>query len=213
MRGPAEHRENIRGYRLRTASRGPRERFLEWHFVRSMSIEDGLVVDDVAGTEDAVSAGRIFEPVTIAATFCSSMTFQSMNSSMSGWSKSRQTILAARLVVPPDLIAPAARSPMRRKDMRPDERPPPDRDSPSPRSLEKFVPVPDPYLNKRASRTHRSMMPCSLTRSSSIDWMKQACGWGCSKALAALATSRVLDRRSSGLVRVQTIHRRSGVRC
>ncbi len=48
------------------------------------------------------------------------------------------------------------------------------------RSLEKFVPVPEPYLNRRASRTHRSMMPLSLTRSSSIDWMKQACGWGCS---------------------------------
>src|SRR6266542_648197 len=29
-----------------------------------------------------------------------------------------------------------------------------------------------------ASRTHRSMIPPSLTRSSAIDWMKQACGCG-----------------------------------
>jgi integron integrase len=47
-------------------------------------------------------------------------------------------------------------------------------------SFEKFDPVPLPYLKRRASRTHRSMMPFSLTRSSSIDWMKQACGCGCS---------------------------------
>ena len=77
--------------------------------------------------------------------------------------------LVARLVVPPDLMAPAARSPIFRNDMRPEERPPPDKDSPSPRKREKLVPVPDPYLKSRASRTHRSMMPFSLTRSSSID--------------------------------------------
>ena len=34
--------------------------------------------------------------------------------------------------------------------------------------LEKFVPVPDPYLNNRASLTHKSIMPPSFTRSSSI---------------------------------------------
>jgi hypothetical protein len=50
----------------------------------------------------------------------------------------------------------------------------------SPRMNEKLEPVPEPYLNRRASRTHRSMMPPSLTRSSEIDWMKQACGCGCS---------------------------------
>ena len=110
----------------------------------------------------------------MAATFCSSITFQSMNASISGWSKSRHTILAARLVVPPDLIAPAARSPILRKDISPEDFPPPDNGSFSPRSLEKLVPVPDPYLNNRASRTHKSIIPPSLTRSSSTDWMKQA---------------------------------------
>src|SRR5258706_556444 len=39
------------------------------------------------------------------------------------------TILAARRVVPPDLMAPAARSPIFRKLIKPDERPPPARRS------------------------------------------------------------------------------------
>src|SRR5260221_5933500 len=90
------------------------------------------------------------------------------------------TILAARRVVPPDLMAPAARSPILRKLIRPDDLPPPESFSFSPRSEEKFVPVPEPYLKSRASRVHRSMIPPSLTRSSATDWMKQACGWGCS---------------------------------
>src|SRR6202041_1002304 len=94
------------------------------------------------------------------------------------------TILAARRVVPPDLIAPAARSPILRKLIRPDDLPPPESFSPWPRNLEKFVPVPEPYLNSRASRTHKAMIPPSLTRSSEIDWMKQACGCGCSEAVA-----------------------------
>ena len=45
---------------------------------------------------------------------------------------------------------------------------------------EKFVPVPEPYLKSRASRTQRSMIPPSFTRSSWTDWMKQAWGCGCS---------------------------------
>src|SRR3546814_984999 len=82
---------------------------------------------------------------------------------------SQITILAARRVVPPDLMAPAARSPIFRKLIRPDDLPPPDSRSFSPRSFEKLLPVPEPYLNRRASRTHRSMMPPSLTRSSRSD--------------------------------------------
>jgi hypothetical protein len=97
---------------------------------------------------------------------------------MSGWSRSTVTILAARRVVPPDLMAPAARSPIFRKLISPEDLPPPDNGSFSPRRAEKLLPVPEPYLKRRASRTQRSMMPPSLTRSSAIDWMKQACGWG-----------------------------------
>ena len=62
--------------------------------------------------------------------------------------------------------------------MSPDDLPPPDSGSFSPRRREKLVPVPEPYLNRRASRIHRSMMPPSLTRSSLTAWMKQAWGWG-----------------------------------
>ncbi len=81
-------------------------------------------------------------------------------------------------MVPPDLIAPAARSPTRRNDISPDDLPPPDSGSLSARIEEKFVPVPEPNLKRRASRTHRSMMPPSLTRSSRTLWMKQAWGAG-----------------------------------
>ena len=78
-----------------------------------------LAID--AGFHDRrhVPVETIFEPVTIAATFCSSFTFQLMYSSISGWSISTTTILAARRVVPPDLIAPAARSPIFRKRHQP----------------------------------------------------------------------------------------------
>src|SRR6185295_10571846 len=88
---------------------------------------------------------RILEPVTSAATFCSSITFQLMYFSMSGWSMSTTTILAARRVVPPDLMAPAARSPILRKLIRPEDLPPPDKGSFSPRSLE-HPKVHDPAL-------------------------------------------------------------------
>ena len=74
----------------------------------------------------------------------------------------------------------------------PDDLPPPDRLSPSPRMRLKLDPVPDPYLNRRASRTHRSMIPPSFTRSSLTDWMKQACGCGCSYALAERVSSPLL---------------------
>ncbi len=108
----------------------------------------------------------IFIPSTIAWTLISSRTFQLMNSAMSGWFMSRQTILAARRVVPPLLIALAARSPIFSHDISPLLLPPPESFSPSPRRWLKFVPVPEPYLNSRASRTHRSMIPPSFTRSS-----------------------------------------------
>ena len=92
-----------------------------------------------------------------------------MKSSISGWSRSKITIFAALLVVPPDLIAPAALSPIFRKDITPEETPPPESFSPSPRKFEKFVPVPEPNLNNLASLTQRSIIPPSFTRSSSID--------------------------------------------
>jgi hypothetical protein len=49
-----------------------------------------------------------------------------MKSTISGWSMSRQTIFAARRVVPPLLVLPAARSKTSRKDISPEEVPPPE---------------------------------------------------------------------------------------
>ena len=118
---------------------------------------------------------RILLPITSAETFSSSLDFQSMYSSISGWSRSRVTILAALLVVPPDFIAPAALSPILRKDSNPLELPPPERGSPAPRILEKFEPVPEPNLNSNASRFHRPIIDSEPpTRESDTDWMKQA---------------------------------------
>ena len=51
-------------------------------------------------------------------------------------------------MVPPDLIAPAARSPILRKHIRPDDLPPPESGSFSPRSLEKLEPVPRAVLEE-----------------------------------------------------------------
>ena len=55
----------------------------------------------------------------------SSMALHQMKSSMSGWSTSRMTILAARRVLPPDLIVPAEASAPRMKLTGPDAVPPP----------------------------------------------------------------------------------------
>src|SRR6267378_478510 len=112
---------------------------------------------------------------TSAATLRSSRTFHWMKSMISGWSRSSTTILAARRVVPPDLVAPAPRSSTSRNDMRPEEVPPPDSFSMRPRSFEKLLPVPEPNLKTRASLRASSKMDM---RSSPTDWMKQAETWG-----------------------------------
>src|SRR4051794_1303282 len=85
------------------------------------------------------------------------------------------TILAARRVLPPDLITPAKLSNPRMKDTGPEAVPPPEMASLLPRSLEKLVPVPEPYLKSRPSvRTS----PRIDSMSSSTELMKQAehCG-------------------------------------
>ena len=82
--------------------------------------------------------------------------------------------LGGAAVVPPDLMAPAARSPILRKLITPEDLPPPDSSSFSARIFEKLVPAPEPNLKMRASRTHRSMIPPGFTRSSFTLRMKQA---------------------------------------
>src|SRR6266496_2817586 len=78
--------------------------------------------------------------------FFSSSALQVANSAMSGWSASRITILAARRVLPPDLMTPANASKPRMNETGPDASPPPERRSFEERILERFEPAPDPYL-------------------------------------------------------------------
>src|SRR4029079_627877 len=82
-----------------------------------------------------------------AQAFFSSSTLQLMNSTMSGWSAFRITILAARRVLPPDLITPANASNPFMNDTGPDAVPPPARSSRDERIAERFEPVPEPNLN------------------------------------------------------------------
>ena len=107
--------------------------------------------------------------------FASSLAFHLMNSIISGWSSSITIILAARRVVPPDLIAPAMVSKTFRNDINPLDDPPPASRSPLARSELKFVPVPEPRLKSLASIVSRSMIPFS---ESPMGLMKQACSCG-----------------------------------
>src|SRR5499427_5816680 len=79
-----------------------------------------------------------------------------MNSSTSGWSTSRTTILAAWRVAPPDLIVPAEASAPRMNDTGPLAVPPDDSSSLLDRIRERFTPAPDPPLKIRPSSLYHS---------------------------------------------------------
>src|ERR1700741_1662285 len=92
------------------------------------------------------------------------------------------TILAARRVLPPDLITPAKASKPFMKLTGPEAMPPPERTSRLPRNVEKFVPVPEPHLNSMPSVLARFMIDSIL---SWTELMKHAehCGLGCTPTL------------------------------
>ena len=81
----------------------------------------------------------------------SSRALVSMNSSMSGWSTSRTTILAARRVAPPDLMVPADASAPRMKETGPEAVPPEESSSLEERMRERLRPAPEPPLKIRPS--------------------------------------------------------------
>src|SRR5713226_1501927 len=85
--------------------------------------------------------------------FFSSFALDQMNSTISGWSTFRITILAARRVLPPDLITPANASKPFMKETGPLALPPVERCSLDDRRAERFEPVPEPYLNSMPSVT------------------------------------------------------------
>src|SRR3954470_14731296 len=74
----------------------------------------------------------------------SSLALHQMKSRMSGWSTSSTTILAARRVLPPDLIVPAHASAPRMNETGPEAVPPLDRCSIEPRMFERLMPEPEP---------------------------------------------------------------------
>src|SRR5690349_8553898 len=105
----------------------------------------------------------------------SSRALHSMKSTTSGCSTLRMTILAARRVLPPDLMAPAKESKPRMNDTGPDAVPPPFRCSRAERSEDRFEPVPEPHLKSMPSVLARVRME---SIESCTELMKQAdaCG-------------------------------------
>src|SRR5215468_1192588 len=112
----------------------------------------------------------------------SSSALQLMNSTMSGWSAFSTTILAARRVLPPDLITPAEASAARMNDTGPEAVPPPPRRSLDERKRERFTPDPEPPLKMTPSLRYQSRIEPIV---SSTDRMKQAehCGFGSTPTL------------------------------
>src|SRR4051794_22844092 len=94
-----------------------------------------------------------------------------MNTSMSGWSTSSTTILAARRVAPPDLIVPADASAPRMNDTGPEAVPPEDSNSLEERIFDRFSPAPEPPLKIRPSSRYQFRIESIV---SSTDRMKQA---------------------------------------
>src|SRR6516165_10337526 len=106
----------------------------------------------------------------------SSVALHQMKSSMSGWSTLRMTILAARRVLPPDLIVPAEASAPRMKLTGPDAVPPPLSSSTDERMRDRLMPAPEPPLKIVPSSTYQLRMESIV---SSTDRMKQALAcWG-----------------------------------
>ncbi len=89
----------------------------------------------------------------------------------------KMTILAARRVLPPDLIAPAKESKPFMNESGPEAVPPEDRLSCAPRRFERLLPVPEPYLNSMPSVLASERIE---SIESPHELMKQAepCGFG-----------------------------------
>ena len=85
----------------------------------------------------------------------SSRALVSMNSSISGWSTSSTTILAARRVAPPDLMVPALASAPRMKETGPEAVPPELSSSLDERIRDRLSPAPEPPLKMKPSSRYQ----------------------------------------------------------
>src|SRR4051794_8708068 len=110
-----------------------------------------------------------------AAALSSSLALHQMKWRMSGWSTSSTTILAARRVLPPDLIVPAHASAPRMNETGPEAVPPLDSGSCEPRMFERLMPEPEPPRKIRPSCVFHSRID---SIESSTERMKHAlhCG-------------------------------------
>src|SRR3954451_18597234 len=110
-----------------------------------------------------------------ASALSSSLALHWMKSMMSGWSTSRTTILAARRVLPPDLIVPAQESAPRMNETGPEAVPPLDSVSREARMRDRLMPEPEPPRKILPSRVFQSRIESIV---SSTERMKQAehCG-------------------------------------
>src|SRR5438552_18957675 len=93
----------------------------------------------------------------------SSIALHQMKSVTSGWSALRITILAARRVLPPDLIVPAEASAPRMKLTGPDAVPPPFSCSFEERRVDRLMPEPEPPLKIVASSTYQLRIDCMVS--------------------------------------------------
>src|SRR5918999_1289665 len=102
---------------------------------------------------------------------CSSRALHQMKSRTSGWSTFNTTILAARLVAPPDLMVPAEASAPRMNETGPEAVPPDLRCSRDERIVDKLIPEPEPCLKIVPSSTYQLRIE---RISSSTERMKHA---------------------------------------
>src|SRR3954453_448702 len=98
------------------------------------------------------------------------------NSSMSGWSTSRPTILAPRRGAPPDLMVPADASAPRMKETGPDAVPPEDSSSFEDRIRERFKPAPEPPLKMSPSSRYQLRIDSMVSSTERIKHAETCCG-------------------------------------
>ena len=113
----------------------------------------------------------------------SSIALHQMKSSTSGWSASRMTILAARRVLPPDLIVPADASAPRMKLTGPDAVPPPFSSSCDERMRDRLTPAPEPPLKMMPSSVYQLRIESIVSSTERMKHALPCCGTPCTPML------------------------------
>src|ERR687892_926786 len=106
----------------------------------------------------------------------SSSALHQMNSSMSGCPASRMTILAARRVLPPDLMVPADASAPRMKLTGPEAVPPELSSSLEERMRERLRPAPEPPLKIRPSSRYQFRIESIVSSTARMKQADTCCG-------------------------------------